>query len=285
MLRRLIGEDIDLVWRPGYDIWQIEMDPVQIDQILTNLCLNARDAMTENGRITIETENVKFDETCCSTRNVFSPGDFVMLAVSDNGRGMSPDIIDNIFEPFFTTKELGQGTGLGLATTHGIVKQNNGFINVYSEPGRGTTFKVYLPRQYSKNAVPESPADVRDEKVTGGTILVVEDEKSLLELNTSYLESIGYRVLPAASPVEALKIAAANDIDLLLTDVVMPEMNGRVLFERIAAIKPGIKVLFMSGYTANVIIHQGILEKGCACIQKPFSLKSLGIRLSEILNR
>jgi len=208
-----------------------------------------------------------------------------MLAVSDNGRGMSPDIIDNIFEPFFTTKELGQGTGLGLATTHGIVKQNNGFINVYSEPGRGTTFKVYLPRQHSKDAVPESPADVRDEKVTGGTILVVEDEKSLLELNTSYLESIGYRVLPAASPVEALKIAAANDIDLLLTDVVMPEMNGQVLFERIAAIKPGIKVLFMSGYTANVIIHQGILEKGCACIQKPFSLKSLGIRLSEILNR
>ena len=285
MLRRLIGEDIDLVWRPGYDIWQIKMDPVQIDQILTNLCLNARDAVTENGRITIETENVKFDETCCSTRNVFSPGDFVMLAVSDNGRGMSPDVIDKIFEPFFTTKELGQGTGLGLATTHGIVKQNNGFINVYSEPGRGTTFKVYLPRQQAKNAVSEPPADVCDEKATGGTILVVEDEKSLLELNTSYLESIGYRVLPAASPVEALKIAAANDIDLLLTDVVMPEMNGRVLFEKIAAIKPGIKVLFMSGYTSNVIIHQGILEKGCACIQKPFSLKALGIRLREMLNR
>ena len=285
MLRRLIGEDIDLVWQPGDDIWQIKMDPVQIDQILTNLCLNARDAVTENGRITIETENVKFDETRCSTRNGFLPGNFVMLAVSDNGRGMSPDVIDKIFEPFFTTKELGQGTGLGLATTYGIVKQNNGFINVYSEPGRGTTFKVYLPRQHSKDAVSESPTDVSDEKVTGGTILVVEDEKSLLDLNTDYLESIGYRVLPTTSPAEALKIAAVNDIDLLLTDVVMPEMNGRVLFEKIAAIKPGVKVLFVSGYTSNVIIHQGILEKDYAYMQKPFSLKALEIRLSEILNR
>lgn len=285
MLRRLIGEDIELSWQPGPDIWKIKMDPVQIDQILTNLCLNARDAVGENGKITIETANTKFDELSRSTHSGMLPGDFVMLSVSDNGHGMNKETMANIFEPFFTTKEMGRGTGLGLATIYGIIKQNNGFINVYSEPDCGTNFKVYLPRNFSNESAAVATQDHFISQATNATILVVEDEKSLLELNASYLKSVGYQVLAAASPAEALELVNKQHIDLLLTDVIMPEMNGRVLSEKIKAIQPDIKILFMSGYSSDVIVNQGILEEGCAYIQKPYSLKNLGIRLEKMLNR
>jgi PAS domain S-box-containing protein len=264
MLRRLIGEDIDLVWQPGANLWSVKMDPIQIDQILANLCVNARDAITGVGKLTIETGKKTFDEEYCKEHPGFIPGDFVLLAVSDNGCGMDKEILENLFEPFFTTKEVGKGTGLGLATIYGIVKQNHGFINVYSEPGQGSTFKIYLPRLVAEEnddkAVPEKKA------ATGGTetILLVEDEPTILRMTQMMLERKGYSVLPAATPVEAIDLAKAHadKIHLLMTDVVMPEMNGRDLAGQITALFPDIQLLFMSGYTSNVIAHHGVLDDG-----------------------
>ncbi|MCA1784820.1 MAG: response regulator, partial [Desulfobacteraceae bacterium] len=231
MLRRLIGEDIDLVWQPSDHLWPIKMDPSQIDQILANLCVNARDAIAGVGKLTIETGMKTFDPAYCTDHEGFIPGDFVMLAVSDNGCGMDNETLDNLFEPFFTTKEVGKGTGLGLATVYGIVKQNNGFINVYSEPGQGSSFKIYLPRlvddEETDKAVPEK------KPATGGTetILLVEDEPMILDITTTMLQMQGYTVLAASSPVEAIDLAKthADKIHLLMSDVVMPEMNGRDL--------------------------------------------------------
>ncbi|MCF8090355.1 MAG: response regulator, partial [Desulfotignum sp.] len=286
MLRRLIGEDIDLVWQPSAHLWPVKMDPSQIDQILANLCVNARDAIGGVGKLTIETGKKSFDEEYCSEHPGFIPGDFVLLAVSDNGCGMDKEVLDNLFEPFFTTKDVGKGTGLGLATIFGIVKQNNGFINVYSEPGQGSTFRIYLPRlvvdEDTDNAVPDKKA------VAGGTetILLVEDEPSILRMTRMMLERKGYTVLYAASPSEAVKKAKNHSgaIDLLMTDVVMPEMNGRDLSEKITDHYPGIRLLFMSGYTANVIAHHGILEKGVAFMQKPFSMAELAEKLRDVLD-
>ncbi|MDZ7664364.1 MAG: PAS domain S-box protein [Desulfotignum sp.] len=231
MLRRLIGEDIDLVWQPAAHLWPVKMDPSQIDQILANLCVNARDAISGVGKLTIETGRKTFDEEYCNEHPGFIPGDFVLLAVSDNGCGMDKETLENLFEPFFTTKEVGKGTGLGLATIYGIVKQNNGFINVYSEPGQGSTFKIYLPRlvadEDADKAVPEKKA------AAGGTetILLVEDEPTILRMTRMMLERKGYSVLSAATPGEAIDLAKthADKIHLLMTDVVMPEMNGRDL--------------------------------------------------------
>ena len=286
MLHRLIGENIDLVWQPAAHLWSVKLDPSQIDQILANLCINARDAISGVGKLTLETGNKSFDEVYCSEHHGFIPGDFVLLAVSDNGCGMDEDILENLFEPFFTTKETGKGTGLGLATVYGIVKQNNGFINVYSEPGQGSSFKIYLPRlitdKDTDKAVPQKKA------AAGGTetILLVEDEPSILKMTRMMLERKGYTVLSAAIPSEAVEKANnhSGSIDLLMTDVVMPEMNGRALAEKITDLFPDIRRLFMSGYTANVIAHQGILDDGVAFIQKPFSMTDLTVKVRKVLD-
>ncbi len=287
MLRRLIGEDIDLVWQPAAHIWPVKMDPSQIDQILANLCINARDAIAGVGKLTIETGRKTFDEEYCHEHAGFIPGDFVLLAVSDNGCGMDKDTLENLFEPFFTTKEVGKGTGLGLATVYGIVKQNKGFINIYSELGQGSTFKIYLPRlvadENTDKAVPEKKA------ASGGseTILLVEDEPSILKMTRMMLEKIGYTVLSAVTPSEAMEKAEnhSGSVELLMTDVVMPEMNGRDLAAKVTELHPDIKLLFMSGYTANVIAHQGILDNGVAFIQKPFSMADMTAKVREVLNR
>jgi PAS domain S-box-containing protein len=286
MLGRLIGEDIELAWLPGLRLWPVKMDPSQIDQILANLCVNARDAIGGVGKVTIETSNAVFDETNCAIHAGYFPGEFVLLAVSDDGCGMAKETQDNIFEPFFTTKEVGKGTGLGLATVFGIVKQNNGFIDVYSEPGQGTTFKIYLPRHSESACAPKSAAP---EPVRRGheTILLVEDEAEILELGRMMLESFGYSVLAASTPGEAINCADehAGEIDLLMTDVVMPGMNGRELAKKLMASCPNLTCLFMSGYTADVIAHRGVLDEGVHFIQKPFSMQQLSTKVRETLDK
>lgn len=286
MLRRLIGEDIDLAWLPSAGSWPVKMDPSQVDQLLANLCVNARDAISDVGKLTIETENVSFDETYCNSHDGFVPGDYLLIAVSDNGCGMDKKTIANIFEPFFTTKGVGEGTGLGLATVYGIVKQNKGFINVYSEPGEGTTFKIYLPRHMgdTEQSRASAPADIPEGR--GETILLVEDESAIRKMGRMMLEKLGYHVLLAAGPAEALRLAEtnANRIDLLITDVVMPEMNGRDLSDQMQARSQGLRVLFMSDYTANAIAHHGVLDQGVNFIQKPFSKKDLAVKVRKALD-
>jgi two-component system, cell cycle sensor histidine kinase and response regulator CckA len=283
MLRRLIGEDIDLAWKPGKDLWQVNIDPTQVDQILANLMVNARDAIDGAGKITIETDNAVLDEEYCSGHADFVPGNYVMLSVSDDGCGMDQKIQGHIFEPFFTTKGVGEGTGLGLATIYGIVKQNSGFIYVYSEPGQGTTFRIYLPKHVGKaSKIEKMPEMVQLGKET---ILLVEDEPSIMHLGKLLLEGLGYRVLAASTPGEALRLGEQNsgEIHLLLTDVVMPEMNGRDLARRLLSLYPNIKRLFMSGYTANVIAHHGVLDEGVHFIQKPFSRAELSSKVRAAL--
>lgn len=285
MLKRLIGENLDLAWRPKQGLWPVEMDPSQIDQILANLCVNARDAISGNGKITIETNIRTFNQDYCRMHRGFIPGDFVMLAVSDNGEGMDRQTQEQIFEPFFTTKNAGQGTGLGLSTIFGIVKQNKGFINVYSEPGKGTTFRLYFP-SYKGEKVAVVPQQVdRIPKGGGEQLLLVEDEVSTLKMISRMLTGLGYQVLSAHTPTEAVRLAKENhnNIALLMTDVVMPEMNGRDLTAQIAAFCPGIQTLFMSGYTANVIAHHGILNEGIHFIQKPFSKEELAAKVETAL--
>ncbi|MBU1543137.1 MAG: PAS domain S-box protein [Proteobacteria bacterium] len=286
MLRRLIGEDIDLAWQPDARLWPVKMDPSQIDQILANLCVNARDAISGVGWLTIETCNHTFDEAYCSEHPGSIPGDYVLLAVSDNGCGMDKNILNHLFEPFFTTKDVGQGTGLGLATVYGIVKQNSGFITVYSEPGQGSTFRIYLPRFFSENAAISSIPE--KQPISGGTetILVVEDEQAILRMTCLMLERNGYSVISADTPSRAMEKAESHSgiIDLLMTDVVMPEMNGRDLAGKIALLHPEIRFLFMSGYTADVIAHQGILDEGVTFIQKPFSMADLTQKVRKVLD-
>jgi len=287
MLQRLIGEHIELNWLPGKDLWPVLMDPSQVDQLLANLCVNARDAMRHNGtgKITIETGKVTFDTAYCSERPGFIPGDFVLLAVSDNGCGIERDILDKIFEPFFTTKGVGEGTGLGLATVYGIVKQNQGFINVYSEPGEGTTFRIYLPRMEGQAGEDREEHVAEIPQGHGETVLVVEDDEAILFLNKTILENLGYTVLTASSPRQALQLAKrhAADIDLLLTDVIMPEMNGRDLAKAIRVFGPEINVLFVSGYTANVIAHRGVLDEGVCFLPKPFTTDDLAVKIRAVL--
>ena len=286
MLRRLIGEDISLSWNPGNDLMQVKIDPSQLDQILANLCVNSRDAITDVGKITIETANVAFDEEYCTEHTDFTPGAYVMLAVSDNGCGMDKETLSKLFEPFFTTKEMGKGTGLGLSTVYGIVKQNNGFINIYSEPGKGTTFKIYLPNFGSKEGRFMAERQLKMTKTGSETILLVEDEPAILKLGKTILERIGYTVLVANKPSEAIQLADEykGQIHLLMTDVVMPDMNGRDLAKHLLSLYPNIKLLFMSGYTSNVIAHHGVLDEGVHFIQKPFSLKDLSYKVREALD-
>ncbi len=284
MFESLIGENIKLSFLPGDNVWNIKVDKTQFDQILVNLATNARDAIENDGTITIETSNVSIDEAYTQNRIEFSPGEYVMITFTDSGKGMSEETMDKIFEPFFTTKPKGQGTGLGLSTIYGIVKQNGGSINVYSELGVGTTFKIYLPR-YQGNV--ERVEEVREETAIDGTgtILAVEDQPDLLELVKKSLEEFGYKVLTAVNPEEGIRLSEEHrgEIDLLLTDVIMPVMNGKELRNRIQAVRPRIKTIFMSGYTANVIAHEGVLDEGVDFIQKPFTPRSLAQKVQEIL--
>lgn len=287
MLRRLIGEDVEFRTVLGKDLWSVKADPGQIEQVVMNLVVNAREAMPGGGKLTIETSNVFLDEELSHVRPPVQPGSFVMLAISDTGAGMDERTASNIFEPFFTTKERGKGTGLGLSTVYGIVKQSGGFILVDSEPGKGSTFKVYLRRADDRREIPDKEGpfaeDLRGEK----TILVVEDEESIRNLAIEILGLYGYAVLSAGNGEEALQIAEAHqgEISLLLTDVVMPRMGGRELYNRIRRQRPDIRVLYMSGYTDDAIVHQGVLNQGTAFLQKPFSPISLAKKVKEVLDQ
>jgi PAS domain S-box-containing protein len=286
MLQRLIGEDINLTWQPAANLWKIRMDPSQIDQILANLCVNARDAIAGVGKVTIQTGHRTFTEDYCATHPGFTPGDYVLLAVSDDGCGMDKDTLAHIFDPFFTTKAIGQGTGLGLATVYGIVKQNNGSISVNSDPNHGTTFRVYLPRHGDSVDLAATGAGAAPAPRGHETILLVEDEIVVLTMATKMLTRQGYPVLAANTPGEAIRLARehAGEIHLLVTDVVMPEMNGRVLAKQLLSRHPRLKRLFMSGYTADIIAHRGVLEEGVHFIQKPFSIESLAAAVREALD-
>ena len=287
MLRRLIGENIQLIWQPGAQPEPVKVDPSQIDQILANLCVNARDAIRGTGTITIETGSTIFDASSCGHNVDIVPGEYARLSVSDTGCGMDKETLANIFEPFFTTKGMGEGTGLGLATVYGIVKQNHGFIDVHSEPAHGTSFHLYLP--YHKNTVDQPSKRPPSTPTTKGqeTILLVEDEPSILVVGKSMLERLGYHVLGAATPSEATRLAETypGNIHLLMTDVVMPEINGRDLAKILLSIYPCMRRLFMSGYTADVIAVHGVLDDGVHFIQKPFTMKALSEKVREALDR
>ena len=286
MLHRLIGENIRIKWQPEADLWPVKVDPTQIDQILANLCVNARDAITGVGTLTIETGNVTFDERSGTRNEAAAPGDYVLLAVSDTGCGMDKDVLSHLFEPYFTTKVPGTGTGLGLATVYGIVRQNQGFVNVYSEPSLGTTTKVYLPRHVGDAAQARPTVAAAPMPRGHETILLVEDEPSILTLAKTMLERQGYTVVAAGTPGEAMNLADehAGEIHLLLSDVVMPEMNGRMLAGNLLSRRPRLKRLFMSGYTADVIAYQGVLDEGVHFIQKPFSAADLAAKVREALD-
>ena len=285
MLRRIIGEDIDLVFVPEKKLGRIKADPAQLDQILVNLAVNARDAMTDVGKLTIETQNITLDQEFCDSHVGAEPGDYVMLAVTDTGHGMDDETRSNIFVPFFSTKDKGKGTGLGLATVYGIVKQNNGFITVYSEPGTGTTFKVYFPRVMEK-ADKLSKEKASDLPTGTETVLLVEDEAMVRGLAKKILERQGYKVIAMENGGVAYAHYDEHDdpFDLLLTDVVMPSMNGRTLFNKLREKRPELKAVFMSGYTENVIAHHGVLDEGVHFIQKPFTIETLAKMVRKVLD-
>ncbi len=286
MLKRLIGEDIDFSWKPALNPWPLKIDPSQLDQILVNLCVNARDAINGVGSVTIETQNVLLDQSDCESYNGLIPGEYLLLAISDTGMGIEKGILDLIFEPFFTTKELGKGTGLGLSTVYGIVKQNDGFIFVTSEQEQGTTFRIYLPRT-EDDQVKTATGAIKQRNTHGTeTVLLVEDDESILEICKLVLERFKYKVLVAHNPNDALALAEnyPDRIDLLITDVIMPEMNGQELRQRMHDIQRGLKVIFISGYTADVIDHHGVLDKEINFLQKPFAVQALVEKVRFVLD-
>jgi PAS domain S-box-containing protein len=286
LLRRLIGEDIEVLTVPCGDLGSVKADPGQIEQVIMNLALNSRDAMPQGGKLTLETSNEMLDETHGREREPIVPGNYVMLAVSDTGEGMSPETLARIFEPFYTTKEIGKGTGLGLSMVYGIVKQSGGYIWVYSEPRHGTTFKIYLPRVARQAEAIATEKNPNKDQRGSETILLVEDDPQLRRLTSSVLSHCGYKVLVASNPEEGLSISKANreDIRLLVTDVVMPRMNGRQLAEQIVKICPDLKVLYVSGYTNNAIVHYGVLDSGLWFLPKPFTLSALVAKVREVLD-
>jgi PAS domain S-box-containing protein len=285
LLKRLIGEDIQLITRPSANLKQIKADPGQLEQVLVNLVVNARDAMPRGGAVTIETANTTLDGSYANRHLGVTTGEYVMLAISDTGVGMDHDTQSRIFEPFFTTKEVGKGTGLGLSTVYGIIKQSGGNVWVYSEPGKGTTFKVYLPQVEDEVTALESKAQVILKRGSE-TVLLVEDEEMVRKLASELLEDSGYVVLSAGGGEEALKLATSHKarIDLLITDVVMPKISGKEVAEQLTRIHPETKVLSMSGYTDEAIVHHGIVDSNIAFIQKPFSERALAQKIREVLD-
>ena len=285
MFQRLIGEEIELKCVLSEDLWSIKIDPTQVDQVLVNLAVNARDAIEGTGVLTIQTANTYLDESYFSNQTGFVPGEFVQLTVSDTGSGMDQETQKHLFEPFFTTKEMGEGTGLGLATIDGIINQNNGIIEVYSELGHGTCFKIYFPRAQDVVDFEKSSAEEKAVIGKGETILLVEDDPMLMKMSQEMLRKLGYRVLAAGSPTKAIRLAKENlgKIALLLTDVVMPEMNGRELVENLLKIHPDLKYIYMSGYTADIISQQGVLQEGVFFLEKPFSKKNLSYLIHQVL--
>lgn len=286
MLRRLIGEDIDLVTAIDADLWKIVADPGQIEQIVMNLVVNARDAMPTGGRLTLEATNVELDEEYARNHVAVTPGPHVMLGVSDTGAGMDAATMAQVFDPFFTTKEGSKGTGLGLSTVYGIVKQHGGNIWLYSEPGEGTSFKIYLPKaKETEGEVSEVSVGIVDSRGTE-TVLLVEDETAVLQLAVRVLERKGYSVLTARDGLEGQTVANGHKgrIHLLLTDVVMPHASGKELAEKLLATRPDLKVLYMSGYTDNSIVHHGMLDKGTHFLEKPFSVNALAQKVRQVLD-
>ncbi len=288
MLGRLIGEDIELLTNPAPALWQVEIDPGQIEQVIMNLAINARDAMPKGGKLTIETANADLNENYFREYGIEGKksGHYVMLAVSDTGSGMDKETREHIFDPFFTTKEVGQGTGLGLSTIYGIVKQNNGFIWVYSEPGKGTIFKVYLPNVKDSETEEKEQTPVDD---PGGseTVLIVEDDDNLRKFAQKALRQQGYKLLVAKNGEDALRVCKEHDgqIDLMITDVVMPKMGGREAAKRLQPLYPEMKVIYMSGYTDDAIVHHGVLEPGLNFLEKPFTPKGLALKVREVLDQ
>jgi two-component system, cell cycle sensor histidine kinase and response regulator CckA len=287
MLRRLIGEDIELITELGQGIGNVMADQTQLEQVVVNLAVNAKDAMPRGGTLTIETLDVLIDDSYCGSHSEVKPGEYVLLCISDTGHGMTPETCNRVFDPFFTTKAKGAGTGLGLSTVYGIMKQHGGHVTVYSEAGRGTSFKIYLPRVYEA-LVKQSPDIETEEKPPGTeTILLVEDEETVRDLAGEALEILGYCVLRASSPAEAVGISAnySGRIHLLLTDVVLPQMDGKTLYEGLTTKRPEMKVLYVSGYTENFIVHRGILDPEVSFLQKPFTLNSLARKVRVVLDQ
>lgn len=285
-LSRLIGEDVTIYYHQAPDLWTVEIDPLQVEQILMNLVINARDALPAGGTITIETMNVTLDEGYCREHLGFTPGEYALLSVSDNGIGIAADVLPQIFDPYFTTKGPDRGTGLGLATVYGIVKQNRGFVNVYSEEGRGTTFKIYLPRceMQSVRKEEEQPMPIISRPCR---VLVVEDDESVREVAVQMLQILGYEVQAVPSPQQAIALVLEDgpSFDVVLTDVIMPGMTGKEMMEHVERIKRGPAFVFMSGYTADVIAHHGVLEPGRLYLQKPFSLVELATQINRALSQ
>jgi len=287
MLRRMIGEEIELNWLPGSGDCRVCIDPGQIDQILVNLCVNASDAIEGVGEIIIEVEERRISERNRLVYPEIDPGDYILLSVSDNGHGMDRETARKAFDPFFTTKAVGKGSGLGLSTVYGIVRQNGGYIDLHSEPGLGTTFTIYLPR-HAGQAKPASDASAASEPETGNeTILLVEDEQNLLEVTRQMLEGCGYRVMTAATPEEGLRVGRehVDAIDLLLTDVIMPGMSGPDLVRALSGLKPSLRHMFISGYSDNAIADRSLLDEGTAFLQKPFSRKELAEKVRRVLDQ
>jgi len=280
MLLRLIGENIHLTWNPGNDLWKVEIDPSQIDQIIANLIVNARDAINGSGNVSIETANTVLDERYCSLHFGANAGDYVKLAIKDDGSGMNDEVLQHIFEPFFTTKEAGRGTGLGLAMVYGIVQQNNGYIDIDSTPGQGTAFRIYLPRV--EHQAVESTQESRSEQdlPRSETILVVEDEKLVRTLSSRILRNLGYHVIEAADGADALKAAGnyKGEINLVMTDMVMPGMDVREMMARLKTDRPGIRELYISGYTENML-----QDSNLAFLPKPFTIETLARKVREVL--
>jgi CheY-like chemotaxis protein len=286
MLRRMIGEDIELIaiTRPGLGL--VNADPGQIQQIIMNLAANARDAMRRGGKLTIETSNIEIDDEYIKQHPTVKAGSYVMLAISDNGIGMNEEIQAHLFEPFFTTKEKGKGTGLGLSTVFGIVKQSEGFVWVYSEPGKGTTLKLYFPR--IENEIVKLKSETKSEQRFRGseTVLIVEDETPVRALASMILRERGYHVIEAADGNEALRLAKefAGEIHLVLADVVMPGMNGKTMISQLETLRTGIKSLYISGYADNAVVRHGELDPNVAFLQKPFTVEGLARKVREVIN-